>query len=98
ILLPLVAAGKVAVVPGFLGRGPDGELVTLGRGGTDLTAAIVARSVAAADVTLWKEVDGLMTADPRVVPGARLLPELHYREAAELADRKSTRLNSSHAN
>ncbi len=84
-LMPLLAQGRVVVVPGFLGRGPDGELVTLGRGGTDFSAALLARSLDADAVTLWKEVDGLMTADPRSVPTARLLAELHYREAAELA-------------
>jgi bifunctional aspartokinase / homoserine dehydrogenase 1 len=78
-------AGRVVVMPGFIGRGEDGEVVTLGRGGSDLSAAIIARSIGAGSVTLWKEVDGLMTADPRSVPEARVIPELHYREAAELA-------------
>jgi aspartokinase/homoserine dehydrogenase 1 len=75
----------VTVVPGFIGLGPDGEVVTLGRGGTDFSAAILARSIGARSVVLWKEVDGLMTADPKSVPNARLIEELHYREAAELA-------------
>ncbi|HEV8658339.1 MAG TPA: bifunctional aspartate kinase/homoserine dehydrogenase I [Thermoanaerobaculia bacterium] len=83
-ILPLLDRGAV-VVPGYLGSGPDGEVVTLGRGGSDFSAAILARSLGASSVTLWKEVDGLMTADPRSVPSARVLPELHYREAAELA-------------
>ncbi|HEV8630835.1 MAG TPA: bifunctional aspartate kinase/homoserine dehydrogenase I [Thermoanaerobaculia bacterium] len=82
---PRLEAGEVVVMPGFLGRGPDGELVTLGRGGTDFSAALLARSLDADAVTLWKEVDGLMTADPKSVPTARVLAELHYREAAELA-------------
>src|SRR5688572_6017726 len=73
------------VMPGYLGRGADGEVVTLGRGGTDFSAAILARCIGARAVTLFKEVDGLMTADPRSVSTARLIPELHYREAAELA-------------
>lgn len=85
IVSPLIEGGKVVVMPGYLGSGPDGEVVTLGRGGTDFSAAILARSIGAKSVTLWKEVDGLMTADPKSVPSARLLPELHYREAAELA-------------
>ncbi|HEV8242319.1 MAG TPA: bifunctional aspartate kinase/homoserine dehydrogenase I [Thermoanaerobaculia bacterium] len=84
-VLPLLARGQVVVMPGFLGRGPDGELVTLGRGGTDFSAALLARSLDADAVTLWKEVDGLMTADPKSVDGARVLAALHYREAAELA-------------
>ncbi|HSP33522.1 MAG TPA: aspartate kinase, partial [Thermoanaerobaculia bacterium] len=83
-ILPLLDR-TVVVVPGYLGSGPDGEVVTLGRGGSDFSAAILARSLNADAVTLWKEVDGLMTADPRIVPSARVLPELHYREAAELA-------------
>jgi len=85
IILPLLESGRVVVMPGYLASGPDGEVVTLGRGGTDFSAAILARSVGASAVTLFKEVDGLMTADPKSVPSARLLSELHYREAAELA-------------
>jgi aspartokinase/homoserine dehydrogenase 1 len=84
-VLPVLDAGRVVIVPGYLGSGPDGEVVTLGRGGSDFSAAILARSLSAESVTLWKEVDGLMTADPKSVPSARLLSELHYREAAELA-------------
>jgi bifunctional aspartokinase / homoserine dehydrogenase 1 len=80
-----LAPKGILVMPGFLGAGPDGEVVTLGRGGTDFSAAILARSLDADSVTLFKEVDGLMTADPKSVPSARVLSELHYREAAELA-------------
>lgn len=86
LVLPIIEdAQRVVIMPGYLGSGPDGEVVTLGRGGSDFSAAILARSVNARAVTLFKEVDGLMTADPRNVPNARLLGELHYREAAELA-------------
>lgn len=85
LVTPLLDDGKVVILPGYLGSGPDGEVVTLGRGGSDFSAAILARSLGASSVTLFKEVDGLMTADPKSVAGARLLPELHYREAAELA-------------
>jgi aspartokinase/homoserine dehydrogenase 1 len=77
--------GQHVVLPGFIGAGPEGEVVTLGRGGSDFSAAIVGRLVNATGVTLYKEVDGLMTADPRWVPDARVVPDLHYREAAELA-------------
>ena len=73
------------VVPGFIATGPDGEVTTLGRGGSDFSAAILARVLKAQSVTLFKEVDGLMTADPKSVPNARVLEEVHYREAAELA-------------
>lgn len=82
---PHIDAGSVVVMPGFIGSGPDGEVVTLGRGGSDFSAAIIARAIHADALTLWKEVDGLMTADPKSVPDARVLPDLHYREAAELA-------------
>ncbi len=75
----------VLVLPGYIASGPDGEVVTLGRGGTDFSAAIVARCLHADEVVLYKEVDGLLTADPKWVEGARVLPALHYREAAELA-------------
>ena len=84
-VLPVLEDGRVVVMPGYIGSGPDGEVVTLGRGGSDFSAAILARSISARAVTLFKEVDGLMTADPKSVPSARLLSELHYREAAELA-------------
>ena len=81
----LLRGPRTFVVPGYIGTGADGEVVTLGRGGSDYSAAILARSLGAASVTLFKEVDGLMTADPKCVPNARVLPEMHYREAAELA-------------
>ncbi|HEX3071405.1 MAG TPA: bifunctional aspartate kinase/homoserine dehydrogenase I [Thermoanaerobaculia bacterium] len=84
-VLPLLAAGKVVVMPGFLASGPDGSVVTLGRGGSDFSAAILARSIGARALRLFKEVDGLMTADPKSVPAARVIADLHYREAAELA-------------
>ena len=85
VLGPLLAKGVVPVVPGFLGATPDGEIATLGRGGSDLTATLLARGLGAARVSLWKDVPGLLTADPRVVPDARVIPQLHAREAAELA-------------
>ncbi len=84
-LLPLLAAGARPVVPGFIGTAPDGSVVTLGRGGSDLTATVLARALRAASVTLWKDVPGLMTTDPRLVPAARVVPQLNVREAAELA-------------
>jgi aspartokinase/homoserine dehydrogenase 1 len=84
-ILPLLADGKIVVLPGYIASGSDGALVTLGRGGSDFSAAIIARSIGARALTLFKEVDGLMTADPKSVPDARVIAELHYREAAELA-------------
>src|SRR5258705_376600 len=77
--------GVTPVVPGFIGTGPDGALTTLGRGGTDLTATLLARALGAARVVLWKDVPGILTADPKAVPDARVVPQLHHREAAEVA-------------
>jgi aspartokinase/homoserine dehydrogenase 1 len=85
ILTPLLGRGVTPVVPGFLGRAPDGSLTTLGRGGSDLTATLLARVLGARRAALWKDVPGILTADPRSVPDARLIPQLHHREAAELA-------------
>jgi aspartokinase/homoserine dehydrogenase 1 len=82
---PLISAGIVPVVPGFIGRAPDGSVTTLGRGGSDLTATLLARALGAQSVVLWKDVPGILTADPRLVPDARLIPQLHHREAAEVA-------------
>ena len=84
-LAPLVARGVFPVVPGFIGASPAGEVTTLGRGGSDLTATLLGRALGASRVSLWKDVPGLLTADPRVVPDARVIPQLHAREAAELA-------------
>lgn len=85
LILPPLERGVVTVLPGFIGKGSDGEVVTLGRGGSDFSAAIIARAVKARGLVLWKEVDGLLTSDPRLVASARVIPQLHYREAAELA-------------
>lgn len=85
LLAPLIGAGTIPVVPGFLGQAPNGSLTTLGRGGSDLTATLLARALGARRVVLWKDVPGILTADPRLVPDARHIPQLHHREAAELA-------------
>lgn len=85
LLTPVLATGGVTICPGYIGRGPAGQTLTLGRGGSDFSAAILARALGAERVVLYKEVDGLMTADPRAVKDARVLGELHFREAAELA-------------
>lgn len=78
-------AGEVPVLTGFVGRAPDGATTTLGRGGSDYSATVVAAALGADEVTIWTDVDGVYTADPRVVPEARLLRQLNYREAAELS-------------
>jgi bifunctional aspartokinase / homoserine dehydrogenase 1 len=85
VLGPLLRAGVVPVVPGFLGASPDGTVTTLGRGGSDLTATVLARVLGADSVHLWKDVPGLLTTDPRIVPSARVIPQLNVREASELA-------------
>jgi aspartokinase/homoserine dehydrogenase 1 len=85
VIAPLLAKGVVPVVPGFIGASRQGELVTLGRGGSDLTATLLARALGATAVNLWKDVPGFLTSDPRVVADARVIPQLHAREAAELA-------------
>ena len=85
VLGPLLKRGTVAIVPGFFAATPDGQLATLGRGGSDLTATLLGRALGAREVTLWKDVPGMLTSDPRVVPDARVIPQLHLREAAELA-------------
>jgi aspartokinase/homoserine dehydrogenase 1 len=84
-LLPLLRRRITPVVPGFIGATPSGEVATIGRGGTDLSATLIGRALRAASVTLWKDVPGLLTADPRIVTDARVIPQLNAREAAELA-------------
>ena len=77
--------GIVPVVPGFIGRSASGHVATLGRGGSDLTATLLARALKATSITLWKDVAGFLTADPRIVSDAQVIPQLTPREAAELA-------------
>jgi aspartokinase/homoserine dehydrogenase 1 len=84
-LRPLLMAGITPVVPGFIGATPDGQIATMGRGGSDLTAVTLGRALKARKVILWKDVPGFLTADPKVVPDARVLARLNAREAAELA-------------
>lgn len=84
-LLPAVEAGEVPVMGGFVGAGPDRRTTTLGRGGSDTTAAAVGAAVGVEEIQIWTDVDGLMTADPKIVPEARALPRVSFAEAAELA-------------
>ena len=84
VIAPRLAEKVTVIVPGGIAAGPNGETVTLGPGGSDFSAAILARSLKAGSVTLFKDFDGLPTADPTLVPEARIIPELHYREASEL--------------
>jgi aspartate kinase len=84
-LLPLLEDKKIPVVTGFVAATQDGILTTLGRGGSDYTAAILGDSLDASEVWTWTDVDGVMTADPRIVPDARVIPELSFSEVSELA-------------
>lgn len=85
VLEPLLQAGIVPIVTGFIGSTAAGVTTTLGRGGSDYTAAILGAVLPAQDVWIWTDVDGVMTADPRAVAEARTIAALSYREIAELA-------------
>src|ERR1017187_1228995 len=84
-LLPLLERGTLPVVTGFNGATADGRPTTLGRGGSDFSASILAAALDAAELWIWTDVDGIMSADPRLVPDAQVLPQITYAEAAELA-------------
>jgi len=84
-LLPLLEAGVLPVVTGFNGSTVDGRPTTLGRGGSDFSASILASALDASELWIWTDVDGIMTADPRLVPDCAVLDQVTYREAAELA-------------
>lgn len=81
----LVEAGIVPVVTGFFGADAQGRTSTFGRGGSDYSAAVIAAIFEAESLDIWKDVDGFMTADPKVIPFARTIERLSYQEAAELA-------------
>lgn len=82
---PLLAAGVTPVLGGFIAATPRGATTTLGRGGSDYTAALVGAALGADEIQIWTDVSGVLTADPRVVPGARAVARMSYAEAAELA-------------
>ena len=84
-LVPLLADRRIVIVPGFFGISSAGDVTTFGRGGSDYSAAVVAAALNADILEIWKDVDGFMSADPRWVPEAQLIPVLSYEEAAELA-------------
>ena len=85
LVTPLVDAGRVPVLGGFIGATADGHTTTLGRGGSDYSGAIVGAGIGAGEIQIWTDVDGMLTADPRIIPQARLVPRLSFAEAAELA-------------
>jgi bifunctional aspartokinase / homoserine dehydrogenase 1 len=84
-LRPRIAQGIVPIVTGFNGATADGRTTTLGRGGSDFSASILAAALDAQELWIWTDVDGIMTADPRIVPDVAVLDEVTYAEAAELA-------------
>lgn len=84
-LLPLVQAAQIPILGGFIGSTERGVTTTLGRGGSDYTAALVGAALNAREIQIWTDVTGVLTADPRIVPAARTIPVLSYQEAAELA-------------
>lgn len=84
-ILPLVEKGVVPVVTGFIGSTEDGLTTTLGRSGSDYTASIIGAALDSEEIWIWTDVDGVMTADPRAVKEATVLPEITYREAAEMS-------------
>ncbi len=85
VLTPILSSGGIPVVTGYIGVTQVGELTTLGRGGSDLTATLIASALIADEVWIWSDVDGLMTADPRIVKDSRLLKQVSYAEAGEMA-------------
>ena len=84
-LLPELEKGVTPIITGFIGATPDGTLTTLGRGGSDFSAAIIAAYLSSDELIIWTDVDGVMTADPRLDERARVLPYVSYQEIGELA-------------
>ena len=85
VVLPLLRDGKVPVMGGFIGANADGITTTLGRGGSDYSASLIGAALHAEAIEIWTDVDGMLTADPRLVGGALLIEEIRFDEASELA-------------
>jgi len=81
---PLLEKNIIPVVTGYIAATQDGETTTLGRGGSDYTTTIIGAALTANEVWIWTDVDGLMTSDPKIVPTAKMLPELSFKEATEM--------------
>jgi aspartate kinase len=82
---PLLASRRIPVIGGFVGATREGVTTTLGRGGSDYSAAIIGAALGAGEIHIWTDVDGMLTADPRLVKSVRLVPHLSFAEASELA-------------
>ncbi len=85
VLLPLVRSCQIPVTQGFIARSSAGAMTTLGRGGSDFTASLLGAALGAEEIEIWTDVDGIMTADPSLVAGARNIPVMSFQEASELA-------------
>ncbi len=85
ILKPLIDRGELVITQGFIGREPSGKTTTLGRGGSDYSAALLAEVLNAKDVLIWTDVAGIYTTDPRIVPAAQRIDTMSFAEAAEMA-------------
>lgn len=85
IIKPLIESGKIVITQGFIGRDDEGKTTTLGRGGSDYSAALLAEVLNANDVLIWTDVPGIYTTDPRVVPNAQRIDTMAFNEAAEMA-------------
>src|ERR1041384_7783499 len=85
IMLPRLRRGAVVVTQGFIGAAGDGTTTTIGRGGSDLTAAILGSVLGAGEIQIWTDVDGMMSADPRIIPESRPIGLMSFDEASELA-------------
>jgi len=82
---PAVRAGRIPVIGGFVGATVEGATTTLGRGGSDYSAALIGGAIGADEIQIWTDVDGMLTADPRIIADARVVPDLSFDEASELA-------------
>lgn len=85
ILKPLIDRGELIITQGFIGRDEQGKTTTLGRGGSDYSAALLAEVLNAKDVLIWTDVAGIYTTDPRIVPNAKRIDTMSFSEAAEMA-------------
>lgn len=85
VIKPLIESGKIVITQGFIGRDDEGKTTTLGRGGSDYSAALLAEVLNANDVLIWTDVPGIYTTDPRVVPQAKRIDTMAFNEAAEMA-------------